>query len=220
MKYVRIGNDIGIKWYIFRNCAVENLTHANAKVYLFDRNGRQQAFNYTIEDGYIQGTFYGKDQVTTGNYRLVLTENEGKKEMVTLDYIDAFVLSAKLKNMTQSGEDAAIGIKTEVVELSSTISTDKQFVDLTDYVKREELEMYAKATDLESYAIKNHTHSQYLTEHQDLSAYAKTVDLQPYAKKTELFSKDYNDLTNKPTIPSEYNDTQVQNGRASNKERV
>ena len=99
MKYVRIGNDIGIKWYIFRNCAVENLKHANAKVYLFDRNGRQQAFNYTIEDGYIQGTFYGKDQVTTGKYRLVLTENEGNKEMVTLDYIDAFVLSAKLKNI-------------------------------------------------------------------------------------------------------------------------
>ena len=31
----------------------------------------------------------------------------------------------------------------------------------------------------------------YLTEHQDLSS---------YAKKTELFSKSYNDLTNKPTI--------------------
>lgn len=33
----------------------------------------------------------------------------------------------------------------------------------------------------------------YLTEHQSLEG---------YAKKSELFSKDYNDLTNKPTIPS------------------
>lgn len=33
----------------------------------------------------------------------------------------------------------------------------------------------------------------YLTEHQSLA---------DYAKKSELFSKDYNDLTNKPTIPS------------------
>ena len=33
----------------------------------------------------------------------------------------------------------------------------------------------------------------YLTEHQSLD---------DYAKKTDLFSKDYNDLTNKPTIPS------------------
>lgn len=35
--------------------------------------------------------------------------------------------------------------------------------------------------------------SGYLTEHQSLSE---------YAKKSELFSKDYNDLTNKPTIPT------------------
>lgn len=46
----------------------------------------------------------------------------------------------------------------------------------------------------------------YLTEHQSLENYA-TKDyvsnaLTPYAKKSELFSKDYNDLTNKPTIPS------------------
>ena len=33
----------------------------------------------------------------------------------------------------------------------------------------------------------------YLTQHQSLAE---------YAKKSELFSKDYNDLTNKPTIPS------------------
>ena len=351
MKYVRIGNDIGVKWNIFRNYAPENLKNVDAKVYLFDRNGRQQVFNYIIEDGYIQGTFYGKDQVTTGNYRLVLTENEGNKEMVTLDYIDAFVLSAKLKNMTQSGEDAAIGINTDVVELSSTISTGNISGDLKDYVKREELEMYAKVTDLESYAktvdlesyalktdipdtsnfatkdeivpayddteVRNlidskqyklsesqianlnadhskyltehqtlpdysstyaplqhvhneyaplehthdqyakatdlqsyvtknyldaasyitaeqvthpdysstyaplvHTHDQYLTEHQDLSAYVKTTDLQSYALKTELFSKDYNDLTNKPTIPSEYNDTEVRNLIAGKQDKL
>ena len=35
--------------------------------------------------------------------------------------------------------------------------------------------------------------SGFLTEHQSLA---------DYAKKSELFSKDYNDLTNKPTIPS------------------
>ena len=35
--------------------------------------------------------------------------------------------------------------------------------------------------------------SGFLTEHQSLAE---------YAKKSELFSKDYNDLTNKPTIPS------------------
>lgn len=42
-------------------------------------------------------------------------------------------------------------------------------------------------------ADKEHEHSKYLTEHQPLDE---------YAKKAELFSKDYNDLSNKPEIPS------------------
>lgn len=41
--------------------------------------------------------------------------------------------------------------------------------------------------------ITSHTHNHYLTEHQSL---------EEYAKKDELFSGNYNDLTNKPTIPS------------------
>lgn len=72
--------------------------------------------------------------------------------------------------------------------------------------------------------ITTHTHSQYLTEHQSLTGYAtKTyvndaianasiggeVDLSGYAKKSELStvatSGSYNDLTNKPTIPTAYN---------------
>lgn len=43
------------------------------------------------------------------------------------------------------------------------------------------------------YAAKEHEHDQYLTEHQDLSE---------YAKKEDLFSGSYNDLTDKPEIPS------------------
>ena len=56
-----------------------------------------------------------------------------------------------------------------------------------------DLSGYATKDDLNAKADKEHEHSQYLTEHQSL---------EEYAKKEELFSKDYNDLTNKPTIPS------------------
>ena len=45
--------------------------------------------------------------------------------------------------------------------------------------------------------ITTHTHSQYLTTHQSLDGYAKTADL-----ATVATSGSYNDLTNKPTIPS------------------
>ena len=48
------------------------------------------------------------------------------------------------------------------------------------------LEIPSKTSQLEN-------DSGFLTEHQSLAE---------YAKKSELFSKDYNDLTNKPTIPS------------------
>lgn len=44
----------------------------------------------------------------------------------------------------------------------------------------------------DEYALTEHTHDEYLTE-QSLEGYAKT---------SELFSKDYNELTNKPDIPS------------------
>ena len=54
--------------------------------------------------------------------------------------------------------------------------------------------------------------SGFLTQHQDISGLATKLEVQAvedkipsldnYATKDELFSKDYNDLTNKPTIPS------------------
>ena len=47
--------------------------------------------------------------------------------------------------------------------------------------------------------ITTHTHSQYLTEHQSLTGYAKTADL-----STVATSGSYNDLSDKPTIPTAY----------------
>ena len=61
---------------------------------------------------------------------------------------------------------------------------------LTDHKHAEYL---TEHQDLSHLALKEHEHEQYLTEHQSLEGYAKTTD---------LFSKDYTDLTNKPEIPS------------------
>lgn len=68
--------------------------------------------------------------------------------------------------------------------------------------------------------IATHTHSQYLTEHQDISHLASKSELHTHTNKSVLdgitsdkvnswdnksnFSGNYNDLTNKPTIPSQY----------------
>ena len=298
MKNIRLGNDISIKWYVYRMNTPEDFNGKTVEVHLLDKNDVKQNFTYKIEDGLISGVFYGKNQMTTGAYRLVLVENSGKNNMVTLDYVDAFILNSKMHNATSSGADTACNMKTQIVNLTSIMSRQTGVTNLYDYYTRDEvdeiLKGYAKAVDLESYALKtdipdtssyltsesdptvpayvksikqsdidawnaatggvdlsnyvtkndlnnasyitadqvthpdysttyakiNHTHSQYLTEHQDLSAYVKTTDLQSYAKKTELFSKDYNDLTNKPTIPSEYNDTEVRNMIAGKQDKL
>lgn len=64
-------------------------------------------------------------------------------------------------------------------------------VDLSDYAKISDVP--TKVSELEN-------DKGYLTQHQDLGA---------YAKKTELFSKNYNDLNNKPNIPSKLSDLEI-----------
>ena len=141
MKYIRIGNDIHIEWIILRNMQPESFANKEVTVKLYDKNGLPQNFEFTKNGSSIVGTFYGKDQVTTGNYRLELVENEGKSNMVTLDYIDCFILSAKLKNTTSSGNDSSYGIKTDVVNLASNINLGGSStstpgdVDLSSYAK-------------------------------------------------------------------------------------
>lgn len=256
MKYIRIGNNVEITWNITRYNLEENLSNKDVKVFLIDKNKHRQIFDYSIKGNQIKGIFYGKNQVCIGTYRLVLIENDGKDDMVTLDYIDVFVLSQKLKNSTSTGEDANPNYSTEVVEISSNINTGdfgkiatKDYVkevvqdavlgdiDLSDYYKKDEVD--EQLTQTISYVdntfIKEHQSLEGLATEDyvdeaiskiqvgddvDLSGYAKKSDIptkvsdltndsgfinsipSTYAKKTDLFSKDYNDLTNKPTIPS------------------
>ena len=81
------------------------------------------------------------------------------------------------------------------------------------------LEEYAKLTDLPTKVSAFANDAGYLTEHQDITGKADTdtvytkqeadnkfltahQSLEDYAKKEELFSKSYNDLTDKPSIPA------------------
>ena len=67
---------------------------------------------------------------------------------------------------------------------------------LADYAKKSDIpDVSGFLTEIpDEYVTETELNAKgYLTEHQSLAE---------YAKKSELFSKDYNDLTNKPTIPS------------------
>ena len=228
MKYIRIGNDIHIEWIILRNMQPESFINKEVTVKLYDKNGLPQNFEFVKNGSSIVGTFYGKDQATTGNYRLELVENAGKSNMVTLDYIDCFTLSAKLKNTTSSGNDSSYGIKTDVVNLASNINLGGSStsapadVDLSSYAKisyvdaklalKANLSDIPQPVDTSNFALKS--------EIPNMSEYAKkseipsmdnvaTKDELPnmdnVATKDELFSGDYNDLENKPTIPDTSN---------------
>ena len=216
MKYIRIGNDIHIEWIILRNMQPESFADKEVTVKLYDKNGLPQNFEFTKNGSSIVGTFYGKDQSTTGNYRLELVENAGEPNMVTLDYIDCFILSAKLKNTTASGNDSSYGIKTDVVNLASNINLGGSTtsapgdVDLSSYAKisyvdaklalKANLSDIPQPIDTSNFALKS--------EIPNMTEYAKKSEIpsmENVATKDELFSGDYNDLTNKPTIPDTSN---------------
>lgn len=145
MKLIRIGNDIQINWVITRFGEPEDFSDKTLSVALYDKYNNKQKFEYTIEDNKISGCFYGKDQTTNGVYRLFLVENEGEENMVSLDFIDCFCISYKLKNQTSNGEDPS-NINTEVVEVTSDINTN---MDLSDYATIEYVD--EKDSDIYTY---------------------------------------------------------------------
>ena len=133
MKTIRLGNDVQINWYITRFGSPEDFTGKNLTVKLIDKLGNEQVFEYEIEGNRITGIFFGKDQSTNGVYRLLLVENDGEEDMVSLDYIDAFCLSNKMKNQTSNGSDTTSTINTEVEEYESQIDLEQ---DLFLYAKK------------------------------------------------------------------------------------
>lgn len=133
MRTIRKGNDISINWTVYRNEKEESFEGKTVNVYLCDKHGCKMPFTYSINNNIIQGIFYGKDQEILGTYSLVLVENEGMEDMVTLDYVDCFLLASKLKNTTTSGSDKDDELVTEVVSVQSIIDTTTSGIDLSKY---------------------------------------------------------------------------------------
>ena len=179
MRTIRKGNDINVKWYITRQGEAEDFTNKDVKVYLYDKFNNKQEFTYTINGNVVDGYFLGKDQITNGVYRLCLVENDGTTDMVTLDYIDCWLLSNKLKNKTASGYDTSSKIETEVVELTSVINTSGEVVDLTGYVT---------VDDLDDIMDDVYTKEQVDQKIVDVAT-GGDIDLGAYAKKADVYTK-------------------------------
>ena len=106
-----------------------------------------------------------------------------------------FLTSIPNEYVTETELDAK-GYLTEHQSLENYTTKDYVSNALTPYAKTSDIPDVSKfITEIPSeYVTETELEAKgYLTEHQSLAE---------YAKKSELFSKDYNDLTNKPTIPS------------------
>ena len=134
-----------------------------------------------------------------------------------------------------SGKADKTYVDTELAKKANTSHTHS-YNNLTDKPTIPSTTNLATKTELKNglgtKADKVHTHDQYLTEHQDISMKADKTELHSHSNKTVLdgitsakvtewnnksnFSGSYNDLTNKPTIPTvdvdkSYVDTQLAN---------
>ena len=121
MKSIRIGNDITIIWKVYRLGEAEDLSGKQVDVKLLDKNGICQKITYSIEENVVTIVFEGRYQRVLGGYILYLSENEGRENMTTIDYVEAFKLVAF--SIGQGGSDEH-GVKTNAssLEITSDIS--------------------------------------------------------------------------------------------------
>ena len=130
------------------------------------------------------------------------------KGYATENYVTTAIDNAQLSG--GSGETVDMtkyALKTDIPTKTSELTNDSEFITEipSEYITETEL-----------------NNKGYLTEHQSLEGYAKTSDLHSHSNKSALdnitsakvtewnnkstFSGNYNDLTNKPTIPTVTND--------------
>ena len=144
-------------------------------------SGVNVAYNSLNEDLIIEGLTVGEDVSKINGYNL----KDAKARQELINKQDELISGSNIK--TINGQ-SILG--------NGDITINKgENVDLSEYVTKEELNNKGYLTSVPSeYITESELNAKgYLTEHQNISH---------LATKTELFSKNYNDLINKPTIPT------------------
>lgn len=139
-------------------------------------------------------------------------------EYVTESELNSKGYLTEHQSLTDYAKKSELPTKTSQLVNDSGFLTkdDNVVVDLSEYSTTEQND--AKYQPKGDYSTIGHTHSEYLTEHQDISNLAKKDELHSHNNKSVLdnisqenidnwnnksdFSGSYNDLTNKPTIPT------------------
>lgn len=132
-----------------------------------------------------------------------VSQLENDKAYTTTDYVTTYVdntLSAVGGKLTNYYTKAEVDLKEANLNYVFTVHNHDQVYAALNHEHSQYLTVHQsldhKADKVHlhnEYALTEHQHDQYLTEHQSLEGYAKKVD---------LFSGKYEDLSNKPEIPS------------------
>lgn len=104
MKRYRIGNDIDLEWTILKEDGTAyDLTGKNISLCMTCGGSHYEVNDFSVAANVISWTFYGKDQARCGAYDVILRENSGAVDMITVDRASALMLVAR--TASEGGQD-------------------------------------------------------------------------------------------------------------------
>ena len=164
MDKIRIGKDFNVLWSIYKK--------ENGVRVPYDLEGRNLQLSYntpfsskeitdfSVRGNVIEWTFFGKDQIRSAVYTLLLVENKGKEGMVTVDRADAFQLVSR---SAQENIDGSSDVVIEVVELDSNVELAPTVV----YVGSGDITVDSFLSETSTNAVQNKVVTKALKEKQD-----------------------------------------------------
>lgn len=126
MKYIRIGNDINVKWTLANKDNEFFLEGKDITIYLSSKYEKVKIKDFTVSGNTVTWTFLGKDQKHTGSYSLELVVNDGKRNMITTD-ARKFVELTPHCCKTFGGDEP--NFVTETIHLESNVNFVSLLVD-------------------------------------------------------------------------------------------
>lgn len=127
---VRIGNDIEIKWDVFTGPAGLTpyiLEGKNISVRIKSKYATYDIEELSVSNNSVIFTFFGKDQEFGGTYSLELVENDGEKEMFTVDECNVFELVRHTCETDVDAENRHLDVRTIEIRTTTQLDTDVVF---------------------------------------------------------------------------------------------
>lgn len=136
------------------------------------------------------------DSTPTANSNNAITSDAVKTAITSLENGASGTISGSISTHNSDSSAHSTEMNKKVDKAQGSTNANKNVVTDSNGNITTEAKLII-GTGATNAAAGNHTHSNYLTTHQDISGKANTADL-----ATVATSGSYNDLTNKPTIPS------------------